>query len=165
MKRLEIETFESVTRSSFREIGDYEKELKKKLHGDANHSPLYAVLVAIYKGENSRDKIYSYFKYFYSTDMRYIKFFREILDGIVQTGINEGLINEKGSVLSLTDTGNDIIIKARKTILTHARGAKIFFNEKAVLLISLVILVLMSLLKISFALNTGSDALFNEGIY
>ncbi len=107
------ETFESVKKGSFREIGNFEKELRQKLHGETNHSPLYAMMVAIYKGENTREKIYLYFKYFYSTDMRYIKLSQDMLDGILQTGLNEGLIQEKDGILSLTKYGNNIIIKAR----------------------------------------------------
>jgi len=161
---LSIETFESIKKPSFREIGQFEREVEKKLRGEVNHSALYGVMVAVYEGINTREKIYDYFKYFYTSDSSYIKFKPSYLDEIIQTGVSDGLIQEINGLFSLSDSGRDILIKGRKILLAKARGAKWVMSERFALISSLICLVLMSSLKILIGMSSGSDALFNEGI-
>jgi len=164
VKKLSLEKLENVESASHKEATKYSYEIMPFLQGDSSRSPLYAVMVSIYKGKNTLEKIYDYFKVFYSNEMSYIKLTQTILDELIQGGINNSLIQKEGEILSLSEKGKEILIKGRKVILTESKFLRFFFNEKVVLAFSLICLIIMSSLKIIIGLNSGSDALFNEGI-
>jgi len=96
--------------------------------------------------------------------MSYLKLTPDLLDGIIKTSVNDGLIEDKKGVFSLTEQGQDLLEKANELLLSRRREVKFFINEKTILIISLLCLVFLSFLKILMGLNSGSDALFNEGM-
>ena len=139
-------------------------EVTQILEDDPNGSPLYALMFAIEKGENTQEKIYSYFKYFYVNEFAYIRLKKTELDELLLKGIRKELIQKEKEIYSLTEKGIEALIKSKKVTLVTNKAIAFFFSEKVVLLFSLFCLIFMSTFKILVGLNSGSDALFNEGI-
>lgn len=121
-------------------------------------------MYAIEKGENTQKRIYNYFKYFYVNEFAYIRLKQTELDDFLLKGIHKDLIPKENNTYSLTEKGNEVLVKSKKVNLVTNKAIAFFFSEKVVLIFSLVCLIFMSSLKIIVGLNSGSDALFNEGI-
>ncbi len=151
-------------RKSHKGITKLSYEVTQILGNDPNRSPLYALLYAIKKEENTKEKIYGYFKYFYVNEFANIRLKQPELDNLLLEGINKTLIQKKNNTYSLTEEGNDVLTKCKKVNLITNKALSFFFSEKIVLIFSLVCLIFMSSFKIIVGLNAGSDALFNEGI-
>ncbi len=151
-------------RKSHKGITKLSYEVTQILGNDPNRSPLYALLYAINKEENTKEEIYSYFKYFYVNEFANIRLKQPELDDLLLDGITKALIQKQNNTYSLTEKGNDVLTKCKKVNLVTNKALGFFFSEKIVLSFSLICLIFMSSLKIIVGLNAGSDALFNEGI-
>jgi len=151
-------------RKSHKKVTKLSYEVTQILENDPNRSPLYALIYAIKKGENTQERIYKYFKYFYVNEFSYINLREPDLNELLLDGIKKELIQKKNNCYSLTGKGNDILIKSNKVNLVTNKAIEFFFSEKLVLIFSLICLIFMSSLKIFTGLNSGSHALFNEGI-
>jgi len=151
-------------RKSHKGITKLSYEVTQILESDPNRSPLYALMYAIEKGENTREKLYSYFKYFYVNEFAYIRLTQPELDHLLLKGIKKDLIQKDNNIFSLTEKGNEVLFKSKEVNKITNKAIKFFFSEKVVLIFSLICLIFMSSLKIITGLNSGSDALFNEGI-
>ncbi|MFW9939486.1 MAG: cation transporter [Candidatus Thorarchaeota archaeon] len=160
MKEIKLKDFtkahKGITRLSY--------EVTQILENDPNGSPLFALLYVIEMGENTKQKIYDYFKYFYVNEFSYIRLNQPELDEILLIGIQKELIKEEKNTYLLTEKGNDVFLKSKKVNSITNKAIGFFFSEKVVLVLSLVCLIFMSSLKIITGLISGSDALFNEGI-
>lgn len=139
-------------------------EVTQILEDEPNGSPLYALMYVIEKGENTEEKIYSYFKYFYVNEFAYIRLTKNQLDDFLLKGIHKELIQKEKNTYSLTEKGAEALFKTKNVNLVTNKALNFFFSKKVVLLFSLVCLIFMSTFKIIVGLNAGSDALFNEGI-
>jgi len=124
----------------------------------------FIVISAIYKGEKTRENLYNHFKSLYCAHMSYLKLTPDMLDGIIQTSINDGLIEDEQGGFSLTEKGKNLLEKANNLIMSHIREVKILLNEKTILFLSFLCLVFLSLLKLLLGLSSGSEALFSEGM-
>lgn len=133
-------------------------EVIQILEDDPNGSPLYALMYAIEKGENTQERIYNYFKYFYVNEFAYIRLKQTELDDLLLKGIHKELIQKENNTYSLTEKGNEVLAKSKKVNLVTNKAIAFFFSEKVVLIFSLVCLIFMSSLKIIVGLNSGSDA-------
>ena len=160
MENVKLKEFQKIHKG----ITNLSYEVTQILENEPNRSPLYALLYVIEKGENTREKMYSYFKYFYVNEFTYISLRELELDGLLIQAIHKDLIQKENNTYSLTEKGNDVLIKSKKVNLVTNKAIKFFFSEKLVLIFSLICLVFMSSLKIITGLNLRSDALFNEGI-
>jgi len=161
---MSIEKFEDIKKVSHKGITQLSYELTPIFQNDPCRAPLYALMVVIYKGINTKKKIYDYFKYFYVNEFSYVKLTQSIVNELIFRGIDKGLIEKKEDKFYLTTKGNKILIKAKKVVLVTTGAIRIFFSEKVVLLFSLACLVFLSSFKIFVGLNTGSDALLSEGV-
>lgn len=159
---------ESVKLKEFRKthkgITKLSYEVTQILEDAPNGSPLYALMYVIDKGVITRELLYNYFKYFYVNEFACIKLNKTQLDEILLKGINKELIQQENDNYSLTEKGNNVLLKSKNVNLITNKAITFFFSEKVVLIFSLVCLIFMSSLKIITGLNLGSDALFNEGI-
>jgi len=151
-------------RKSHKGITKLSYEVTQILENDPNRSPLYALMHAIEKGENTKGKIYSYFNYFYVNELANIRLKQPELDELLLKGIYKELIQVIDDTYSLTQKGNDVFNKAKKVNLVTNKAISFFFSKQVVLIFSLFCLILMSTFKIVAGLNIGSEALFNEGI-
>jgi len=147
-----------------KELTILSRELYQTLEDNPNWSPLYVIMVSISKGENTHQKLCDYFKYFYAAEMDYVKLPPPILNNFIEKGIKKGLIQEANGLFSLTEKGQDVLIKSQKVISSQSKIMRKLFSEKVTLLFSLLCLVFMSSLKILVGISSGSDALFNEGM-
>ncbi|MFX1566873.1 MAG: cation transporter [Promethearchaeota archaeon] len=160
MERVKLKDF----RKTHKGITKLSYEVTQILEGDPNGSPLYALIYAIEKGENTPEKIYDYFKYFYVNEFDNIRLTKTQLEDILLEGIHKELIQKEKNKYTLTEKGNEVLTKSKNVNLVTNKAIAFFFSEKIVLIFSLVCLIFMSSLKIITGLNSGSDALFNEGI-
>ena len=146
-------------------IGQYSKEVEDVLKDDVNHSPLYAMLRAITKGYDTKEKLYEYFKDFYSTDMVYLKIRPITVDEIIQLGMNENVIEKsEDNLYVLTPHGEDILKKATNILKVHVRFVEKIFNEQFVLLFSFLSLLFLTSMKMLIGFFTNSEGIFFEGI-
>ncbi|MFW9988435.1 MAG: cation transporter [Candidatus Odinarchaeota archaeon] len=159
---------ESVKLKEFRKthkgITKLSHEVTQILEDNPNGSPLYALMYVIDKGVKTRNIIYNYFKHFYVNEFASIRLTKTQLDEILLKGVNKKLIHQENDNYSLTEKGNDVLLKSKNVNLVTNKAIAFFFSEKVVLIFSLICLIFMSSLKIITGLNLGSDALFNEGI-
>ncbi len=151
-------------RKSHKGITKLSYEVTQILGNDPNRSPLYSLLYVINKEENTKEEIYSYFKYFYVNEFANIRLKQPELDDLLLDGITKTLIQKQNNTYSLTEKGNEVLTKCKTVNLVTNKALGFFFSEKVVLIFSLICLIFMSSLKIIVGLNAGSDALFNEGI-
>ncbi len=154
----------SELKASHKGITQLSYDVTQLLGEDPNRSPLFALMCAIEKGENTQEKIFDFFKYFYVNEFPYIRLKQPELSELLLKGVQKGLIKEFNKTYALTEKGNDVVIKSKKVISVSNKAMSFFLSEKVVLIFSLVCLILMSSLKIVTGLNSGSDALLNEGI-
>ncbi len=151
-------------RKSHKGVTKLSYEVNQVLEDDPNRSPLYTLMYAIEKGDNTQERIYNFFKYFYVNEFVYIRLKQNELDDLLLKGIHKELIQKENITYFLTEKGKSVLVKSKKVNLITNKAITIFFSEKLVLIFSLICLIFMSSLKIIVGLNAGSDALFNEGI-
>lgn len=156
--------FEGIEKISHKELTSLAYEIIPLLQGNASDSLLHALLYAIDKGNNHYDSLKNYFNIFFCEKLPHVKLSKSHIEEYLEIGKKNSLIQEKDTKFVLTDKGNEVLFKAQKVIFTQKHFVKLFFSERVILLISLICLILMSSMKIYIGLNTGSEALFNDGI-
>lgn len=142
----------------------HNRELNKTMRGDPPETLLYAVLCAIYEGHTSKPDLYSHLESMFVVRLQRMTLSPLDVDEAIQHGLNEDLIEQTDSDLSLTTRGIDALKDSRKQVLQEGYWMKRFLQEKNVVMISAFFLVILVILKLWVGLSIGSHAMITDGL-
>ncbi len=142
----------------------HEREVSKALRGEAAETLLYAVLCAVYEGNNEPVSLYPHLESMFSMRLQRMTISPADIDESVQHGLSEGLLEYTDGRLSLTDRGVSILRDGRLQIMFEGKWMRWFLTRRNVVIASLVTLVFMIITKLFVGTSVGSHAMITDGL-
>ncbi|TFF85723.1 MAG: hypothetical protein EU517_01315 [Promethearchaeota archaeon] len=137
-------------------------------HYPGRHEPhdnfLYAFLCLVYEGVNRMDKIKKRMRPLFIAATNQVLVSDEDVEEYYLIAKKEGLISvDSANSIELTQEGKRLVEVSYYHNLYTSHYLRIFFSEKTVMIITAIVLIFLSIMKILIALQLGSQAMLTEG--
>jgi len=125
---------------------------------------LYSFLALIYDGYSNLDEIKDQMRYIFTTTMRQLIITDENIDEYLNIALSKNLLLiSDNSMLFLTKKGQIYVESCYLEIQHESYWLKKFLSERAVMTISALFLVMLSVLKITTGRQISSQGMINDG--
>ncbi|TFG17353.1 MAG: hypothetical protein EU531_03600 [Promethearchaeota archaeon] len=125
---------------------------------------LYSFLALIYEGYTHLSEIKTQMRDIFTTTMRQLIITEENVDEYLNIALSKNLVkNAQDSTLSLTKEGKIYVESCYLAIQHESYWLKKFLSEKAVMTITAIFLIILSILKITTGLQISSQGMITDG--
>lgn len=142
--------------------------LFKKHYPSKRHEPqdnyIYGFLCLIYDGIENIEELKKEMRTFFISATKQLVVGKEDLEDFIKYCLKQGLIKiHEENKVELTEEGKKLVELSYYNTLHVSHWLKILFNEKTIMIATVICLVILSILKITIGFQLASQGMISEG--